>query len=116
MRHRDIPDQDISPINFTLSAAAHAEIDNLRRFWNGQVPDEADVLVIAWGRTEPKVGEAFEHVVVTFYGRSERASIAHGIQHMDGLEIIFFVTEEGAARFAGRTVDFAPDEGFVLRD
>ena len=101
--------------NFTISATAKAEIESLRRFWNEQCRDPAAVTVIAWGLFEGNSGEHWEGVVVTFYGKSQLREVAHGIQEVSGLPIIFFTNEDYAPRFNGKVVDHAADKGFFLR-
>ena len=72
--------------------------------------------MIGWGRVYPKVGTPHGRVVVSFYGLSQRSGIEHGIQHVSGLPIVFFTTNEYAPLFDGKVVDFAPDHGFFTRD
>lgn len=107
---------DILPANFTISAAAKVEIENLRRFWDSRSLDPAAVAVIAWGIFTSNEGRRSENVVVSFYGRSQLAEVAHGVQEVSGLPIVFFTTSDHHPRFEGKVVDHDDERGFFLRD
>ena len=109
-------DTDILPARFIISAAAKREIENMRVFWNANSTDPADVVSVSWAQWRPHVGEPWWNVIVNFYGRSQRDEIAHGIQQVSGLPIVFFTIPKFAAKFDGKIVDFAPNRGFFLRD
>jgi len=105
----------ILPINFTISEAAKAEIENLRKAWNAEVPDPAAVLAICWGIFMPYGKPAFEDVVVTFYGESQLASVAGIVQEVSGLKAVFFTTTKHHPRFEGKVLDHSGERGFFLR-
>jgi hypothetical protein len=54
--------------------------------------------------------------VVSFYPRSQFAEVEHGIRVVSGLPLIFFVTKETAAHFAGKQVHYVEGDWFFLRD
>ena len=110
----DLP-SDIPAVNFTISSGAREGIDRLRASYNANSADPADVATIVWGRVMPKSGDPFETVVVTFYPRSMRASIAPAIQMVSGLEVFFFATSLDLPKFQDKVLDFAEDRGFFLR-
>lgn len=70
---------------------------------------------IAWGYVYPEQGPSSESVMVGFYQRSQLPAVAHGIQTVSGVELIFFVTDETRAKFEGKLLDYAPERGFFLR-
>ncbi|MDP4024206.1 hypothetical protein Q8W71_16375 [Methylobacterium sp. NEAU 140] len=86
----------------------------MQEFWNETRADTADALMIGWGRTELHSGASWDHVVVSFYGRSERSGIADAIQRLDGRDVVFFVLETDSRRFAGKVIDFQAERGFFL--
>jgi hypothetical protein len=108
-------DAAVLPVNFSISAEAKLEIENLRRFWDGKSQDPAAVVAIAWGLFTSNAGERWENVVVSFYGRSELDRIAHGVQEVSGLPVVFFTTPEHSPKFEGKVVDHTPQKGFFLR-
>ncbi len=103
------------PVNFTISLAAKAAIEKVRREHDAQFPDPAAVLWVGWGFYRPDAGPQFENVVIGFYGQSEMAKISGGIQEASGVRLVFFITEEFHRKFEGRVLDFAEDQGFFLR-
>jgi hypothetical protein len=107
---------DILPVNFTISAAAKTEIENLKRFWDAKSLDTAAVAMIGWGIFTSNTGRRSENVVVSFYGKSQLAQIAHGVQEVSGLAIVFFTTAEHHSKFESKVIDHAEDQGFFLRD
>ena len=102
------------PVNFDVSPEAWAEIERLRIFWDGARADKADVLMIGWGTTKLHDGTAWSHVVVSFYGTSERFGIEDSIQRISGQEIIFFVLESDYHRFDDKNINFDQKNGFYL--
>jgi hypothetical protein len=107
---------DVLPANFIISPAAKAEIANLRQFWDARSLDTAAVVVIAWGIFTSHAGRHWENVVVSFYGKSELSQVAHGVQQVSGLPIVFFTTPEHHPKFEGKVVDYDEARGFFLRD
>ena len=109
--------EDILPINFTISVAAKHAVEKIRADYDAAWPDDpAAVLCVGWGITIPDSGPRSESVVVGYYQRSMLADIAHGIQEVSGVKLVFFTTEEYHGNFAGKVLDFARDLGFFLRE
>jgi hypothetical protein len=106
---------DILPANFTISSAAKREIEVIRRLWNAQFADQAGVLMVGWGLYRFNSGRKGEGVIVSFYGESQHSEIAHGIQQVSGMEVVFFTIPQYAAKFDGKILDHAPERGFFLR-
>jgi hypothetical protein len=46
---------------------------------------------------------------------SQSAQVAHGIQEVSGVPLIFFTTEDYYANFSGKVLDYQDDTGFFLR-
>src|SRR5437763_8205801 len=97
-------DTDILRANFTISDAAKHEIENLRRFWNENIPDPAGVLVVSWGFWHFNSGEKAENVLVTFYGQSQLPKVADGIQRVSGIDLVFFTLPEYLPKFEGEVI------------
>lgn len=107
----------ILPVNFTISQVAKAAIVSLRQEYNAQSPhDPAAVLSVSWGRFMPHSGPQYEAVVMSFYPQSQLADVAHGIQQVSGLDVIFFTTPQHHGKFAGKVLDHAAERGFFLND
>ena len=107
---------DVPVANFAIADNAKRGIDRLRRFYDANSEDPADVVTIVWGRVMPNSAPAFETVVVTFYPRSMRSMIADAIQTVSGLDVFFFATPLDLPNFGGKVLDFADDRGFFLRE
>jgi hypothetical protein len=106
----------IRSANFTVSAAAKRAAEKLRIDYDAAYPaDPAAVLCVAWGITIPDKGSRSENVVVSYYQRSMLAEIAHGIQEVSGVKLVFFTTKDHYDKFAGKVLDFADGRGFFLR-
>jgi len=108
-------DTDILRANFTISDAAKREIENLRRFWNENVPEPAGVLTVSWGFYHFNSGEKAENVVISFYSESQLPMVAHGIQRVSGIDLVFFTLPEYLPKFEGKVIDHTPDRSFFLR-
>lgn len=78
------------------------------------LPERAAALCIGWGETFFKDGGYGEGIFISFYTERQMPEISFGIQHVQGVEVIFFVLPDGQRRFAGKVVDFVPGQGFVL--
>lgn len=102
------------PVNFTISGRARAAIAALRREQASVLADPPALLMIGWGKTRLADGTGGEGPVVGFYSHSELAAVAHGIETVGGLDLLFFVTSETHRHFAGRTLDHDPASGFIL--
>lgn len=100
------------PANFTISQRAKAAIADLRQLWDAS--DPAELLCIAWGDWHLDTGEVFGNVVVSYYGRSQAASVRHGIETVSGLDLVFFITAENYHRFRARVLDHTPERSFFL--
>src|SRR5205085_5318710 len=96
-----VSQSEILRANFTISPAAKNAIDQIRRDLDAQFADPAAVLCVGWGFYIPNSGPRWENVTISFYTRSEFADVAHGIQEVSGIKLIFFTTEEYLDRFEG---------------
>jgi len=111
-----MPSPEILPVNFTISAAAKQAAEKLRADYDAAYPaDPAAVLCVAWGITIPDASPRSENVVVGYYQRSMLGDIAHGVQEVSGVKLVFFTTEEFHGKFEGKVLDFAAERGFFLR-
>jgi|SRR5689334_9542483 hypothetical protein len=108
-------DPDLPRANFTISDAAKREIENLRRFWNENVSDPAAVAMVAWGHYNFNSGEKAEGVVISFYGESQLPTVARGIQHVSGIDVVFFTLPDYLPKFEGKVLDHTPERSFFLR-
>jgi hypothetical protein len=70
---------------------------------------------VAWGIIVPNDGPRSEAVMVGFYQRSMFDDIAHGIQEVSGVKLVFFTTEEIYGKFEGKVLDYSNERGFFLR-
>jgi hypothetical protein len=110
-------DTDILRANFTISDAAKHEFKNLRRFWDENVPnrDPAGVLTVSWGFYHFNSGEKAQGVIVSFFGQSELPRVAHGIQRVSGIDLVFNTLPEYLPKFEGKVLDHTPERSFFLR-
>ena len=109
-------ESDILPVNFTISAVAKQAIERIRQDWDEQFPDPAAVAMIGWGIFNLNSGQKGENVVVSFYAESQLAEVAHAVQEVSGLKVVFFTTPEYYPNFEGKILDFADDRWFFLRN
>ena len=108
---------DILPANFTISNAAKAAIEAMRADYDAAFPDNpAAVPAVGWAHVKLKSGAQYESVFVAFYQRDKLPEIAHGIQEVSGVKLIFFTTEEHHPKFEGKILDHAAEQGFFLRE
>jgi hypothetical protein len=108
---------DILPANFTISADGKRGIEKIRAEYQAEFPDDPPaVAYIAWGIVVPNVGARFERVVVGYYQMSQLADVAHGIQEVSGVRLIFFTTEDYYGKFSGKVLDYTDDVGFFLSE
>ena len=56
------------------------------------------------------------NVVIGFYPLSLMADVAHGIQEVFGVRLVFATSEEFHPLFAGKVLDHEEGRGFFLRD
>jgi hypothetical protein len=108
-------DTDILRANFTISDAAKREIENLRRFWNENVPDPAGVLTVSWGFYHFNSGEKAENVVLSFFGQSELPRVAFAIQRVSGIDLVFNTWHQDLPKFEGKVIDHTSERSFFLR-
>ena len=101
--------------NFTISDAAKREIENLRRHWNEKISDPAAVVTVSWGFYHFGSGEKAENVVISFFGQSELLRVAHGIQRVSGIDLVFNTWEEYLPKFEGKVIDHTQNRSFFLR-
>jgi hypothetical protein len=78
--------------------------------------DPAAVVMVGWGLFSSKSGRRSEGVVVSFYGKSQAADVAHGVQDVSGLPIVLFTTAGYYPKFHGKVLDHTVEGGFLLRD
>ena len=112
-----MPESEILRANFTISPAAKAAIERVRREYDAQSGDDpAAVLSVAWGLFSHQSGDPrWENVVISFYPRSMLTDVAHGIQEVSGVKLIFFTTQEYLHKFEGKILDHSDDQGFFLK-
>jgi hypothetical protein len=107
-------DPEIPRANFTISDEAKAAIARIRRDYDILHPkNPAAVMSVAWGFSD--AGPQFEGVFIGIYPQSQFAEVAHGIQAVSGVPLIFFTTEEYRPKFDGKVLDFREGPGFFLR-
>ena len=116
------PSSDFPLANFTISPAAKIGIEKIRAQYNDAMPDNpAAVACVGLGYVYPGAytdsdqKPSSEIVVVGFYQQDQFAEVAHGVQTVSGVDLIFFVTEQTRARFEGKLLDYTPERGFFLR-
>jgi hypothetical protein len=109
-------DSELLRATFTISPAAISAAEALRKDYDARFShDPAAILTVAWGYvegTDPFSGG----VVMGFYPRSQAASVAHGIQEVSGVKLIYFTIDKFHPLFDGKVLDHAADRGFFLRD
>lgn len=110
MRNSNVP-----IASFTISDEAKRGIGLTREWFNSHWPDPAAVPTIGWARYEPKDGEPFENVAVTFYSQSQLAEIASAIQVVSGIKVVFLPAPSDIAKFDGMVLDYSDERGFFLR-
>lgn len=110
------PEPAIVPVNFTIAAAAKREFENLRvAYDNHQPSDPAAVLAVSWGIFQLDSGGRFENVVVSYYSQTQLAGVAHAVQEVSGVKLVFFTIPKYAAKFDGKVLDHSPERSFFLR-
>ncbi|MBI1203999.1 MAG: hypothetical protein GC182_15970 [Rhodopseudomonas sp.] len=93
-----------------------SKIDAMRKEFDAHFSsDPAVALVVGWGHFYLNSGERSENVVIGFYPQSQFDEIAHGIQEMFGMKIVFFTIPDYRERFEGKVIDHTRDRGFFLR-
>jgi len=111
-----MPESEILRANFTISPAAKAAIERVRHDYDAEFSDDpAAVLVVGWGLFSHESGPRWANVVISFYPRSMLAEVAHGIQEVSGINLIFFTLKEYLHKFEGKILDHSEDQGFFMR-
>lgn len=111
-----MPASGVLPINFTISAGAKQRLEQLRVEYDASSPkDPAGVMSVSWGFLIPDSGRRSEGVVIGIYPQSILADVAHGIQEVSGIKLVFFTTAEYHGKFEGKVLDFAVERGFFLK-
>jgi hypothetical protein len=106
---------EISRANFTISAEAKRAIEDVRAKHDASFPgDPAAVACVAWGVSVPDSGASFDGVMIGFYTQSMLADVAHGIQEVSGMKLVFFITDEHYGKFDGKILDHTVARGFFL--
>lgn len=110
-------ESEILRANFTISPGAKAAIERVRQDYDAEFGDDpAAVLLVGWGLFSHQSGHPrWENVVISFYPRSMLAEVAHGIQEVSGVKLIFFTMEEYLPKFEGKVLDHSDEQGFFLR-
>jgi hypothetical protein len=107
----------VLPANFTISAQGKRGIEKIRAEYQAEFPDDPPaVACIAWGIVLPNEGPRFERVVVGYYQMSQLPEVAHGIQEVSGVRLIFFTTEDYYGNFSGKVLDYSDEAGFFLSE
>ena len=109
-------DDDSPRANFTISDAAIREFENLRQYWNENIPDPAGVLTVSWGLYHFNSGEKAEGVIVSFFSQSELPRVAHGIQRVSGIDLVFNTWQQYLPKFEGKVLDHTPERSIFLRN
>jgi hypothetical protein len=104
------------PARFTFSPDAIAAIERIRADWQAQFGDHPEIVSVAWGLYEFKDNRRAQGVIVSFYTRDQRASMAEFIQIVSGLETILFTIPRYAPHFEGKVIDYSEERFFFLRD
>jgi hypothetical protein len=111
-----MPHDQILPINFTLSPKAREAIEHLREYSKERNSKSGEIASFAWGHYYPNGGKKFEAISFGFYREDQREEIAPFIQYIDGMEMVFFVTEKDHGKFEGKVIDFAEGRGFFFQE
>jgi hypothetical protein len=111
-------ESEILRANFTISPGAKAAIERVRQDYDAEFGDDpAAALLVGWGLFSHQSGHPrWENVVISFYPRSMFAEVAHGIQEVSGVKLIFFTTSEYLTKFEGKVLDHSDDQGFFLSE
>jgi hypothetical protein len=109
-------ENELLPINFSLSDRAKTKIETMRKEFDGHFSsDHAVAVMVGWGLFHLNSGEKSENVVIGFYPQSQLDEIAHGIQEVSGMKVVFFTIPKYHTYFEGKVIDYAPERGFFLR-
>ena len=102
-----------APIDFKISDSAMAQIEMIMGLARQSDRAREWITVIVWGTTEFPIGHKIaEGPEVTY---QDKADIAPDlIVSIQGLAVLFGNPEYLVRLFDGKTLDFAPDKGFLL--
>ena len=103
------------PVNFTVSNYAKAQIGYLRSVWTNNTRELPGLLSVSWGEVTMKDGHEFGQVIVSFYSEEHTAEMSQYVEHVSGLDLIFFITEKHWWRFSGKVLDHSAEKSFFLR-
>ncbi|MCK9917793.1 hypothetical protein MXD81_52510 [Microbacteriaceae bacterium K1510] len=104
------------PVNFTISEAAKRAAEDIRTQYDVAWPDDpAAVMCVAWAIGSAGTALGWEGVMVGFYPRSMLDDVSKGIQHVSGVDLVYFTTREYHGKFEGKVLDFSEQQGFFLR-
>ena len=109
-----MPNTDILPINFTLADAARNEIIRLMGIPHERLGLPA-LPSISWAVDLYEDGTRREGPAIGFYDAATAKDMRDAVQIVNGVEVVYFVTESTSRHFYRRTLDFAADRGFFLR-
>jgi len=100
--------------NFIISERAKQRLIGLRAEHDTQSPGTpACVLSVGWGYVSRMPAES-GNVAIGFYGQAQADEVAHGVQTVSGIDLVFFTTEALSRFFYGKVLDYEPQRGFFL--
>ena len=104
------------PGNFALALPAKRALERLRSEIDARYPeDPVAVVSIAWGYS-PGVNPLSGDVVIGFYPRSLMADVAHGVQEVFGMKLVFARARNSIRCSPARFSITKRAGGFFLRD
>ncbi|MFG1330314.1 hypothetical protein V5F41_03570 [Xanthobacter autotrophicus] len=111
-------DPRMPPINFTLTENARRGIEEIRKIYIANYPDEpTEFPSVCFAIYRLDNGIMFENVMVSFYQKGEAAEkMRPFLQRVGDIDLIYFVDEEGHRKLEGAIIDYRTGEGFFLRD
>lgn len=100
---------------FSISEAAKAEIGKLANAYRADGYSPA-VASIAWATVNLKTGQSWKGPFVSFYCDDELHLVPKDlIGRVDGIECVFFLSEELEPHFHNKVLDWTEAESWVLR-
>ena len=103
-----------TPKNFSISASAKLEIENLQKLWTQKTSEEAIALCLSWATYQQFDGKSWDNVAVSFYGRSQESEIAPLVRNVSGIKVVFFLRVGDVDKFKGKMLDYSKDRGMFL--
>ncbi len=105
------------PANFRIAPAAKQSIFALGKLVEAHVKEPVGAATVAWGLFAGQDGRRGEGVVVSYYTQAEMNEVLEkAVQHVDGVDLVFFTLPKHARHFEGKWIDFSEDRGFFLSD